>query len=479
MTGQDASFLYMETPSVHMHTLKITVVDLPDEIPFSDMFDMMRAVVESKLHLAPRFRLRPVEVPAGLHHPVWVKDPKFDLSRHLHRAHIPTPGGQREMDEAIADIASRQLHRDRPLWELWLLEGLADGGLVMVSKIHHSLADGVASAAMLLKMMDLEPVKEGLDAPPPPWPPEPMPSRLRLMADAFRDQREQVVRFGPLVKRTIAGGANVLKHMRERISFVPYPFRAPRTVFNRSLSPERSLATVSLPLEDMKAVKNAVGVTLNDVVLGIVSGALIRFFDDRGEHLTRPLIASVPIEVAMPGGVSRVSGNRIANLFTSLCNQVSNPLLRLKTIHEVTSESEQLQQRLGLETMLDWSEAAPAGPYRWVMRTYSKSGLSDYLPPPANLIVSNVRGPDRPLYIAGARLRKMYSVGPAIEGVCLNITASSYCGEVAFALIADADAIPDPHVITDAFPQALDELKQAAGLSSTSVVELDANVNAK
>lgn len=461
LTGQDASFLYMETPSVHMHTLKVTVIDLPGRIPFSDVFDMLRSVVESRLHLAPRMRLRPVEVPGALHHPVWIRDPKFDLSRHLHRAHIRSPGSQREMDALIGDIASRQLHRDRPLWEVWLLEGLADGGIVLVTKIHHSLADGAASVAMLSRMMDLEPIEDDLSASPPKWTPEAIPSRTRLIADAFRDQREQAGRLGPLLKRTVSGGVNVLKHMKEREGFVPTPFRTPRTVFNRKLSPERSFATVSLSLADMKAVKDAAGVTLNDVVLAIVAGGLVRFFEARGEHLDLPLLVSVPMAVDPPGGEDRFSGNRVANLFTSLCNDVSDPSERLQAISQVTSESKKVQQRLGMETLLDWSEAAPAGPYRWLSRAYSASGVMDHIRPPTNLIVSNVRGPEHALYIAGARLRTIYSVGPPVEGVGLNITAWSYCGDVAFALIADADAIPDPHLITDAFPAALEELQQA------------------
>jgi WS/DGAT/MGAT family acyltransferase len=211
----------------------------------------------------------------------------------------------------------------------------------------------------------------------------------------------------------------------------------------------------------MKAVKNAAGVTLNDVVLAIVAGGLNRFFDARGEHLDRPLIVSVPMAVTTPGDEDRFSGNRVANLFTSLCNDVSDPLARLRAINQVTSESKKVQQQLGLETLLDWSEAAPAGLYRWLSRAYSASGVANHLPPPANLIVSNVQGPDQALYIAGARLRTIYSVGPAVEGVGMNITAWSYCGDVAFALITDADAIPDPHLITDAFPAALEELQQA------------------
>ena len=151
----------------------------------------------------------------------------------------------------------------------------------------------------------------------------------------------------------------------------------------------------------------------------------------------------------------------MANLFTSLCNDVRDPLERLKKINAVTAQSKEVQRQLGVETLLDWSEAAPAGLYRWILGSFSQSGLAEVLPPPANLIVSNVRGPDHPLFVAGARLRTIYSVGPAIEGIGLNITGWSYCGDLAVALIADAEAIPDPHIITNALRPALAELRQA------------------
>lgn len=460
-SGQDASFLYMETPSVHMHTLKVAVVDLPAQIPYADVFDLVRISMESKLHLVPRLRLRPVEVPGGLHHPIWVKDPNFNIGRHLHRSKIASPGGQREMDQAIAEIASVQLPRDRPLWETWLLEGLADGGIVLVTKIHHALADGVASATMLAKVMTLEPDQNDLNAPNPAWVPDSIPSRRKLLVDAIRDQQEQLGTIGPLVRRTVKGGVNVLKNLKHRAIDVPYPFVTPRTVFNRALSPERSFATTSLPVAEVKAVKNAAGVTLNDVVLAIVAGALDRFFEARGETLSKPLIASVPMAVATPGDAPREAGNRVANLFTSLCNDVRDPLERLRKIHAVTTQSKEIQRQLGIETMLDWSEAAPAVAYRWALGTFSQSGLADFMPPAANLIVSNVRGPDHPLFVAGARLRTIYSVGPAVEGIGLNITGWSYCGDIAFALIADAAAIADPHCITEGLRPALDDLIRA------------------
>ena len=466
LTGQDASFLYMETPSVHMHTLKVAIVDLPVKIPDNDLFDLVRVSMQSKLHLVPRLRLRPVEVPGGIHHPVWINDPNFNIDRHLFRTRIAHPGGPREMDRAIAGIASTQLPRDRPLWETWMLEGLADGGVVLVTKIHHALADGVASASMLGRVMNLEADTGDVHAPTPSWAPDELPTRTDLIKDAIREQREQLGSIGPLIRRTIEGGITVLRNLRTRAVALPYPFATPRTVFNRTLSPMRSFASTSLPLGDLKAVKNAAQVTLNDVVLATVAGALDRFFEARGETLSRPLVASVPMAVSSPGDLPRREGNRVANLFTSLCNDIADPLERLQRIHAITEQAKEVQRQLGIETMLDWSEAAPAAAYRWFLRGYSESRLADHMTPAANLIVSNVRGPDRPLYVAGARLRRLYSVGPAVEGIGLNITGWSYCGELNVALIADAKGIADPHPITDALGPALADLKRAAGVAS-------------
>ena len=465
-TGPDASFLYMETPNVHMHTLKVAVVDLPFEVPYAEVFDMVRLAMEQRLHLVPRLRLRPVEVPGGLHHPMWMKDSHFKLGRHLFRTRIPAPGGQREMDQTIAEIASLQLPRDRPLWETWLLEGLADGGIVLVTKIHHALADGVASATMLGKVMDLSPESEADAASLPPWVPESVPPRKELVAAAVQDQEAHSGRMWPLLKRTARGGITVLRNLRHRAVDLPAPFSAPRTVFNRTLSPDRSFATASLPLAELKAVKNAARVTLNDVVMATVAGALDRFFEARGEVPTKPLVASIPMAVSDPGDAPREAGNRVTGLMTSLCTDVTDIGQRLQAIHDVMKQAKEVQRQLGAETALDWSEAAPAALYRWALGLYSQSGFADHLPPPANVIISNVRGPDHPLYVAGARLRKLYSVGPLVQGIGLNITGWSYCGELSLSLIADAETVPDPHVITDALRSSLDDLMQATGVTA-------------
>jgi diacylglycerol O-acyltransferase len=461
LSGLDASFLYTETPSLPMHTLKVAIVDPPEDEHGIDRFASLKTILRAKLHLLPAFQTRPVEVPLGLHHPVWVQDPEFHIDRHVFRDRIAAPGGPADMDAAIAKIAEQPLRRDRPLWEVWLLEGLADGGVVCVAKMHHSVADGVASAAMLSNVMTTSPQSRMSE--PPEFIAEALPSSGTLLRDALAAYGPGALELPRLLGRTLQGGIRVLKHMRGRRGQVALPFRAPQTVFNRTLSTRRSFATASLPMSDLMEIKRALSVRFNDVVLAVVAGALDRFFEQRGESLQKSLTACVPMSVSSDAGeLRRLQGNRVANLFTSLCNDIADPVARVRAIHAITQQSKEVQRRLGLATLVEWAEFAPPGPYRLLSRAYSATGLPDRLPPPANLIMSNVPGPAQGLFIAGARLRRFYSVGPLVEGIGLNVTAWSYDGRLNFACLADGEAVPALDLLTEGLPEALAILKRSA-----------------
>ena len=461
LTGLDAGFLYMETPTLYMHTLKIGVID-PSTAPGGYSFERFRAEIERRLHLLPPFRRRVVEIPAGLHHPVWIEDPEFDLDRHLHRGRIPAPGTLREMDAVVAEIASSRLDREKPLWEMWALEGLEGGLVVFVTKIHHTLADGVAAAAMLANVATTEP--GDVDPPPPsrPWSPEPIPDRGRLLRDAFRDHLKQLGRLPKLVWRTMKALVAVSRRRREIEVSPPLPFATPVTRFNRALSPRRSFATASLPLADLKAVKSAFGVTINDVVLAVCAGSLRSFLAAHDRVPERPLVAGVPVSVAGAGDAPRLSGNRVSNLFTSLATDVADPVERLRTIHRVTEQAKGLNAILGTEMLMQWVEYTPPRPYAAIVRLYSRLRIGSRIRPPLNLVVSNVPGPIRPLYVAGAELRSVFSVGPVLEGIGLNLTAWSYLDRMNFGAIACREAIPDLHEITEGLGDALAELVRAA-----------------
>jgi WS/DGAT/MGAT family acyltransferase len=462
MTGLDAGFLYMETPTLHMHTLKIGVID-PVNVAGGYSFARFRAELDKRLHLLPPFRRRIVDLPRGIHHPMWIEDPDFDLDRHLKRTTVPAPGGAREMDAVIGEIASTQLPRDRPLWELWALEGLQDGHVAFVAKIHHAAADGVAAAALLANVLSTDP--EPADPPPPaaPWRGEEIPDARTLAREGRADKRALLRVMPDLYRRTRANAKELARYKRQATIQTPRPIKdAPRTSFNGPLTSRRSFATTTLSLDDFKRVKTAYDVTINDVALDVVGSSVRRYLVGRGETLAKPLIAGVPVATDKPDDVRRLGGNKVSNMFTSLCTHIADPVERLRAIHEITKEAKVVQNILGADTMASWLEYVPPRPFNWFMRTYSRRGLAAKHAPPINMVVSNVPGPRSPLYIAGAKLAALYSVGPILEGIGLNVTVWSYIDQMNFAAISCSSLLPEVHRITDGLHGSLDELLKAA-----------------
>ncbi len=465
LTGLDASFLYNETPTLHMHTLKYAVLDV-STVPGGYSDALFRDELERRLHLLPPFRRRVVPVPGGLHHPVWIEDPAFDLAAHLRTVRVPPPGTSRQADNVIAAIASWPLDRRRPLWEIWVLEGLEGGRAGFLTKIHHTLADGVAAAQLLANVMTLHP--DDPDPPPPDehWRPEPVPSKRRLLADAASDLTPTLRRIPALVRRTAGGVRAVIRRRREADVSPPVPIlHTPRTPFNVALTPHRSFASTTLSLEDVTQVRRAFDATVNDVILTVVGGAVRRYLDDRGELPARPLVAGVPVATPSPGDGDgpRLLGNRVSNMFTSLRTDIADPVERLAAVHGVMAAAKEVHGLLGPEMLGDWMEQTPPGPYSWAMRQYSQFRLADRHPPPINLVVSNVPGPREPLYVAGARMEGIWSVGPILEGIGLNVTVWSYLDRLHVGAIGCRETLPDIHTITDGMHSALAELVTAAG----------------
>lgn len=469
MTGLDAAFLYGETASVHMHTLKIAIVDGVDE-GVEATYRRLRKEVERRLHLLPPFRLRVVDVPLKLHHPLWVDDPDFDIDNHLRRIRIPAPGGRREMDRTIASIANAPLDRSRPLWEVWMLHGLAEGRVAFVGKLHHAIADGNASAGMIANVMGIDPLDTHVEEQDE-WRGEQIPSRTRLVFDALREKPARVRKLPALLARAALGATKVIgRTKRGENAGQAKPFDAPYTAFNRSISANRSFATTNVAFADIKSVKDKLGVTVNDVVLGVVAGALRSYLSKNGGTPERPLVASVPVSVKQdPTKNRRLQGNELSNMFASLCTHVEDPSARVLAIHEGMKLAKVTHEDIGDNALLDLSEYLPRRLYTAVVRAYSKLGVADLHRPPANVIVSNVRGPAQSLFVAGARLHDLYSVGPVLEGLGLNLTAWSYEDRISFAVIADAKAIPDAHLLIDELHGALAELLRAVQETATAI----------
>jgi len=476
LSGLDAGFLYMETPTLHMHTIKVVVFDAVGDIhgaidPGHDQFiGFVRRQVARRMDKLPPLRRRLVEVPFGFHHPVWIDDPAFDIEFHVRRVVVPGPGGPTELDAVVADIAGRPLDRSRPLWEMHVCEGLANGRVGVIVKIHHCVADGVAAAALLANVMELDPdadsavsmLGEGADQRMG-WLGEPIPGPARLLRDALLDHLAQLRSLPALVLRTLGNLIAMLRHRRGSEVATPRPvIDAPRTSFNGALTPHRSFATTSLSLSEVKRIKEVFGVTVNDVILAAAGGALRAYLTERGELPDRSLLAGVPIASDRPGDPPRLSGNKVSNLFTSLSTDVKDPARRLAVIHEVTAEAKLVQSLLGIETLQQWVQYTPPRPYSWVVRQWSRVRVADQMPPPINAVVSNVPGPRQALYAGGARLEHLYSVGPILEGIGLNITVWSYLDGLDVGVLACREAIPDPHRLTTLLHAAIAELGSAA-----------------
>lgn len=455
MTGIDAGFLYMETPSVHMHTLKIAILEQDEALTYESFVAGMLA----RLKRLPPLRRRVVEVPFGLNHPVWVTQARIDVPHHIRRHRIGGAGSMRDLEQLIGMIASTPLHRDRPLWELHYCEGLEGGKVAVVGKMHHALADGAAANALLANVTDVrsaaapEAVQEEFATA------SRLPGKVMLVRHALHDATRQISTLPGLLLRTLRGILGVLRERRAGAK-APVPvLHAPRVSFNGALTPLRSFATVTLPLAELKRIRaQHDGVTLNDIVLATVSGALCRWMADHGERPSSSLLAGVPVSADERDAVPRLGGNRVSNLFTTLATDIDEPVARLRQISETTAHAKRLQAQMGASILADWSQFTPPRPFAAAVSAYSRLHAASWHPAAFSAIVSNVPGPRESATVGGARLADLFSVGPLVDGIGLNVTVWSYVDRMNFSLLACPDLLPDVQVLASYFPAALAEL---------------------
>jgi WS/DGAT/MGAT family acyltransferase len=463
LSGLDASFLYLETPTLHMHVAMVAVFD-PSTMAGGYSFDRIRRVIAERIDQVPVFQRRLVEVPLSLGHPVWVDDPEFEIDNHLRRAALPAPGGMQELGDFSADVISRQLHRDRPLWEMWVVEGLEDGKIAVVAKMHHSTIDGVSGAQLLGVLFDLE-------ASPPPVSLEGVahrrdqrvPSGVELMSRALLDNLLRPIDIGRMLWRTTEAVLGVRRVRQGNAGKAAMPLSAPRTSLNAAVHARRGVAFAAANLADVKRLKNARGTTVNDVVLAMCAGALRTYLQDGDELPDRPLVSVVPVSVT-PEMAELEGSNKVSAMFVQLPCHLDDPLERLRAIHEGTKGAKEEHQALGAATLQNWAEHASPSVFAAAARLYTRMRLAERHRPLANLVISNVPGPDFPLYLAGGRMLGMFPLGPVMDGMGLNITIMSYRGVLYWGLAADARAVPGLWDLAAAIPAALTELMEAAGL---------------
>ena len=491
LSGLDASFLHMESATNYGHVGSVSVLD-PTTVEGGLTFERVRDLVESRLHLLPPLRRRVVGVPFGMDHPLWVEDPDFDLDFHVRNLALPAPGDDHQLAEQVTRIAARHLDRARPLWELYLIEGLADGHVAIQIKIHHAAIDGVSGAELQGLLLDIE--ADAPPAPPPatPWRADRVPSErerfargalslilqpmklLKFEADVARELqrrglsglRSDVTVFGlpdparlPLVGRLFGDAAD--QPWRDVLSA---PARAaPRTSFNRKVSAHRRWVFATLSLDDVKAVKNAAGVTVNDVVMAICAGALRRWLIDHEELPAEPLLAMVPVSVRTEAERGSF-GNQVSAMIATLPTDEADAGARLARTNDAMRIAKEQHRAIPAELLQDFSQFATPAIAARAARLAAQLRLADRLLLPFNVVISNVPGPPFPLYFAGARLLAAYPVSTIADGVGLNITVMSYQKNLDVGLIADRDLVPDLWTLMGYFEEELGELQRAVAV---------------
>ena len=460
LSGLDASFLYLETPQMHMHVAMAALLD-PSGMPGGYSFDRIQRLISNRVHRLPPFRRKLVRVPFDLDHPMWVEDPDFDIIHHVRRVACPAPGGRKEFGEICGRINSTPLDRSRPLWEVWVIEGLEDGRVAIVAKVHHAAVDGQLGAQLLVQLFSLNPNPHEEDVPGV-IVAEKVPTDGDLVREAITRRIRQHKDMVELARRTVQNGLDVVERRQSNEGPVgATPLTAPRTNFNGAITARRNAAFTRVKLEGIKDIKNAFGCTVNDVVLAISAGALRRYLDGRNELPRDPLIACCPVSVAAVPGRAK-GANHVSGMFVSLATHVDDPVERLRVIRSTTVGAKEEHNAIGANMLQSWAEFAAPTTFSLAARFYTRLKLADRHRPVLNLVISNVPGPPFPIYLAGAKLVAAYPMGPVMEGAGLNITVMSYCGSVDFGFMVASNLVPDVWDLADAVHPAFEELLAAA-----------------
>jgi diacylglycerol O-acyltransferase / wax synthase len=480
LTSLDAQFLALETNRQAGHVGGLAILDPSTRPGGSIACGDIKALLSERLPLLPPFRWKLVEVPFGLDYPYWIDDPDFDLDFHVRELALPAPGTKAQLSEQVARIFSRPLDRARPLWELYVIHGLDSGYTGVLTKIHHSLIDGLSGAEIMGLLLDTQP--EGRTDLPPAGDANGMngrgeaPGQLEMLGRGLLGvpryplrALRSIPRALPNVRETgalgqlpgagtLGGIANRLQRTITRAPAVPRPnLDAPKTSFNGRVSPHRRFTFGEMGLDEVKEVKNVYGVTVNDVVVSICAGAVRRWLIEHDELPDVPLVAQIPVSVRTGEQVGTY-GNRILLMSVPFHTEIEDPVERLRATHDSLADMKERHRALPAELLQDANHFIPPAVFHRAARLTFR--LSTGVGRPAwNLVVSNVPGPQFPLYLAGAKLIANYPVSVITDGMGLNITVMSYNGRMDYGIVADRDQMPDVDRLMDWLQDELDVLK--------------------
>ena len=471
LTGLDAAFLALETANTTGHVGGVCVLD-PKEAPQPLTLALLTDVLGERLPLVPVLRRRLLNVPLGLDQPYWVDDPDFDIEYHIRELALPRPGSDAQLAEQVARLHARPLDRSRPLWEIYLITGLRKRRAAVYTKIHHSAIDGASGAELLTVLLDLTP--EGRELPPaePFTPGRPLgPLALAGLAAARLAWRpvetvrmtNEILRvvptLAPTISRFVGGMLGLNRGDGEVIATTPG--RAPTTPFNGPVTQHRRVAFRSVDLDTVKTIKNALGISVNDVVMAMCAGALRRWLTEHDALPEQPLIAMIPVSIRDPASNGAL-GNKISAMLATLPTNVGDPLSRLDIVHAATKLAKSQQAAIPQGLVDKVSDFAPPALTARAARVVFATGLLHRLPP-FNLTISNVPGPNIPVYLCGAKLLAHYPVSVITDGQGLNITVVGYLGRLHFGLTACRELVPDIDVLAGYLADELEILLEAAG----------------
>jgi WS/DGAT/MGAT family acyltransferase len=452
----DSSFLHLEDGGAHMHVAAVmTFAGAPPA------YDELLDAIQSRLHLVPRYRQRLAFVPLGQGRPRWVDDPHFNARYHIRHTGLPAPGSDEELKRLAARVFGQQLDRSKPLWEIWLVEGLDDDRFAILSKTHHALVDGVSGVDIVSVLFDPTPDPAPPAPPSQPWLPRPVPTRSELLAEALLERTtvpaeavrgvRALTRAPRQVAERLAGGLAGLGSVA-RAGLSP----APRCSLNVTIGPHRRYTWVDADLRQFKAVKSALAGTVNDVVLTAVTLALGRWMRDRGDD-TDGLVLRAMVPVSIRVGVQRGAlGNRVASMWAPLPVDIEEPVEVFRQVHAAMKDLKASGQAVGAEALTQLADFAPPTIMSQAARLQSRQRFF-------NLVVTNVPGPQVELFLLGRRMLGLYPVVPLALNQALGIAIMSYDGRLGFGLLGDFDALPDLEDIARHLERAIDDLALAAG----------------
>lgn len=461
LSGMDSAFLSLETPESPMHVVGVLLLDPAGGRDFT--VEGLRALIADRLHLMPPFCRRLVTVPMSLGRPYWHYDPEVDLDAHLFRTQVPAPGDLRALGTLVGEISSRRLDRSIPLWELHIAEGMADGRVALVAKVHHSTLYGAAGAEFIAELLDLGPEVEQKPGPPDTEPAE-EPGRLTLTARGIASASRLPVNVASVLARGTASGVRrtgSIAGVARRFGRQALPPTAPRLPISGPPTPARTAAFTRLSLPDVKAVKDAAGVSVNDVILAVVALGLGRYLQRRDALPDRPVVAGVPVNA---GEGESAGTNALATMLVALPVAGGSPAELLAAVHHNANAAKAFTSAVGAGAVAELADLAPPAllsSATWLTRTL---GLVTLQPTLFNVVVSNVMGPPIPLYLAGAAVDAIMPMGPLLAGAGMNVTVLSNLDRLDIGIMACPDLVEDVWELADDLAGCLEELVTVTGI---------------